>query len=283
MPISNAAAQSFEDDEENGVSMETFETILTEEKDDVLICRFNRPDRRNAVDDRMHKELVRLFTAIAARDDLHVVILTGEGVAFCAGGDIAHMDDTFEHHDEAHDGLFRDAANLFRAILSVRQPIIAAVNGDAIGLGASLAVLSDIVFMSRTARIGDPHIRAGLVPGDGGLIAWPLLMPLNQVKELLFTGRLLHAEEAQRLGLANRVVDPDSLEEEALEFARDLAKTPQHALRFTKRILNKLLEERATYALDLGLAFEAVTLGTADHKQAVASFVSKAKRVRDSD
>lgn len=259
--------------------MDTFENIITEESAGILVCRFNRPGRRNAVDDVMHKELVRLFTAIAGDDNIRVVILTGEGPAFCAGGDIAHMDEQFEQHEEAHPGLFRDAANLFRAILSIRQPVVAAVNGDAIGLGASLAVLSDIVFMSESARIGDPHVRAGLVPGDGGLIAWPFLMPLNMVKELLFTGRLLRAEDALRLGLVNRVTAPEDLENEVMDLARDLAKAPQHALQFTKRVLNKLLEDRATYALDLGLAFEAMTLGTADHKHAVEGFVAKAQRL----
>jgi enoyl-CoA hydratase len=258
--------------------MQTFTTILTEQSDGILFCRFNRPERRNAVDDVMHKELVGLFTMIAADEDVRAVVLTGEGVAFCAGGDIGHMDEQFEHHDEAHPGLFKDAANLFRAILSVRQPIVAAVNGDAIGLGASLALLSDIVYMSDVARIGDPHVRAGLVPGDGGLIAWPFLLPLNRVKELLFTGRLLKADEAVALGLVNRSVPADQLDVEVVKLARNLAAAPQHALRFTKRVLNKLLEERATYAVDLGLAFEAVTLGTADHQRAAQAFVAKASR-----
>ena len=256
--------------------MQSYETILTEEADGVLTCRFNRPDRRNAVDDTMHKELVRFFSAVASDDAIRVLIVTGEGAAFCAGGDLAHMDEVFEHHDEGHSGLFRDAANLFQAILSIRQPIISAINGDAIGLGASLAVMADISFMSTSARIGDPHVRAGLVPGDGGMIVWPLLMPLNMVKELMFTGRLLGAEEAKQLGLVNRAVSPEDLQGDVLALARDIATRPQHALQFTKRVLNKLVEERATYSLDLGLAFEAVTLGTADHKRAVEKFVTRA-------
>ena len=258
--------------------MYAFDTIVTEQTDGVLICRFNRPERRNAVDDHMHKELVQLFSAVAADDELRAVVLTGNGAAFCSGGDIVHMDEQVGVHDEAHPGLFRDAAGLCRSILSVRQPIVAAVNGDAIGLGASLAVLSDIVFMSSTARIGDPHVRAGLVPGDGGMIAWPLLVSLNIAKELLFTGRLLGAEEALRLGLVNHVVPPEELEAKVMELVAQLVSVPQHALRFTKRVLNKLLEERATYALDLGLAFEAVTLGTSDHKQAVARFAARASK-----
>jgi enoyl-CoA hydratase len=259
---------------------DTFTTLAVDEADGVLTCRFNRPERRNAVDDVMHKELVRFFRAVADDESLRVIVLTGNGRAFCAGGDVVHMDDVAGAHDEGHSGLFRDAADLFRAILSVRAPIIAAVNGDAIGLGASLAVLSDIVIMSETARIGDPHLRVGLVPGDGALIAWPMLLSLNVAKELLFTGRLLGADEAARLGLANRVVDADSLMDEAYTMATNIAQVPPHALRFTKRILNKVLEERATYALDLGLAFEAVTLGTTDHKNAVAAFAARSERLK---
>jgi enoyl-CoA hydratase len=260
--------------------MNEYRTILTKQRGSIVECRFNRPERRNAVDGFMHQELVALFRELGTDESTNVVILTGEGDAFCAGGDIEHMDDQFEKHEEAHPGLFRDAADLVNAILKVRQPIIAQVNGDAIGLGASLAVLSDIVMMSSTARIGDPHVRAGLVPGDGGLIAWPLLLPLNIAKELLFTGRLLSAAEAQALGLVNHVVLPENLESEVSKLAESLASTPQHALRFTKRILNKLLEDRATHALDLGLAFEAVTLGTSDHKNAVAKFVARAESGR---
>lgn len=258
--------------------MQSFDNISTRENDGVLVVTLDRPERRNAVDDHMHKELVQLYRAIADDDTVRCVVLTGRGAAFCAGGDLAHMDDMADiGHDEGHDGLFRDAAGLMRAILEVRQPVIAAVNGDAIGLGASLAVLSDIVLVADTARIGDAHVRAGLVPGDGGLVAWPMLLPLNIVKELLFTGRLLKAEEAVRIGLANRVVSPDKLEAEAMTVARDLAGLPQHALRFTKRVLNKQLEAQATAALDLGLALEAVTLNTQDHKDAAARFVARAK------
>lgn len=265
-----------------GAHVEQLTFILTDERGGILTCRLNRPERRNAVHDKMHKELVRLFQAIASDDHPRVIVLTGEGEAFCAGGDLRHMDDTAGHHDEGHAGLFREAADLVRAILAVRQPVVAAVNGDAVGLGASLAVLSDIVIMSETARIGDPHVRAGLVPGDGGMIAWPLLLPLNVAKELLFTGRLLSAGEAQRIGLVNRVVPAEQLASEAKALAADLAAIPHHALRFTKRVLNRVLEERALQSLDLGLAFEAVTLGTQDHKDAVARFARQATHPRQS-
>jgi len=257
--------------------MHEFKNLVVERDGAVLRCTFNRPDRRNAVDDVMHQELVAFFQALSLDEEVRVVVLTGAGAAFCAGGDIGHMDDQFEKHDEGHRGLFRDGANLVDAILRVRPPIIAQVNGDAIGLGASLAVLSDIIYMGASARLGDPHVKAGLVPGDGGLIAWPLLLPLNLAKELLFTGRLISAEEAGRLGVANRVVADDDLASEVEELANKLAALPQHALQFTKRVLNKILSERATYAIDLGLAFEAVTLGTEDHQAAVSAFVARSR------
>lgn len=255
-----------------------FQNLEMRRSGNVLTCVLNRPQRRNAVDDVMHQELVEMFQLIARDDEVNAVVLTGAGKAFCVGGDLAHMDDQFEKHAEDHPGLFGDAADLFHAIMRVRQPIIAAVNGDALGVGASLAVLSDIVLMSADARIGDTHVRAGLVPGDGGLVVWPLLLSLNVAKELLFTGRLLSATEAQQLGLVNRVVDLADLLDEATKLAQDLASVPQPALRFTKRVLNKLLMERANYGLDLGLALEAVTLGTSEHKAAVSAFVARSQQ-----
>jgi len=259
------------------VSEREFQHIELRRAGSVLTCVLNRPERRNAVNDVMHQELVAMFQLVSRDESVHAVVLTGAGKAFCVGGDLAHMDDQFSKHEESHPGLFTDAADLFQAIMRVRQPIIAAVNGDALGLGSSLAVLSDIVLMSADARIGDTHVRAGLVPGDGGLVVWPLLLPLNTVKELLFTGRLLSAAEAQQLGLVNRVIDPESLLDEATRLAEDLASVPQPALRFTKRVLNKLLMERANYGLDLGLALEAVTLGTTEHKEAVSAFVARSQ------
>ena len=139
-------------------------------------------------------------------------------------------------------------------------------------------MLSDIVVMSSDARIGDPHVRAGLVAAAASSPG-PFLLPLNVVKELLFTGRLLSAIEAQQLGLVNRVVDSADLND-GDNLAEDLASVPQPALRFTERVLNKILIDRATYTLDLGLALEAVTLGTTEHKDAVNAFITRSQRAQ---
>ena len=122
------------------MALPVFESIQMERSGNVLTCRLNRPDRRNAVNGAMHQELVEMFRAVGRDEEANVVVLTGAGKAFCVGGDLEHMDDQFAKHEESHPGLFRDAADLFDAIMRVRQPIVAAVNGDALGLGASLAV-----------------------------------------------------------------------------------------------------------------------------------------------
>jgi enoyl-CoA hydratase len=175
-------------------------------------------------------------------------------------------------YDDGFSSLFVDGIAIARNILSVRRPMIAAVNGDAIGLGASLALFCDIVFMADTARIGDPHVAAGLVAGDGGAILWPALVGINRAKEYLMTGDLLTAAEAERIGLVNHVVPGADLEEAAMAMARRLAKGAALAIRFNKALVNKELEERVNRIYEMAFAMEAITFRSADHLEAVAAF-----------
>jgi enoyl-CoA hydratase len=217
---------------------------------------------------------------IADDDDVDVVVLTGRGKAFCVGADFGTMDQNLEQgYPDGHPGLMGDSATMARNILAVRQPMIAAVNGDAIGLGATLALFCDITYMAEGARIGDPHVRAGIVAGDGGPVLWPLLIGVNRAKEYLMTGDLLSAAEADDLGLINHVVSADDLEETVMRMARKLAAGPQIAVRFNKRLVNKDLEERVSRLYDLSLALEAITFETKDHQEAVRSFLDKRKPV----
>src|SRR5690606_26059821 len=166
-----------------------------------------------------------------------------------------------------------------RNILAVRQPMIASINGDAIGLGATLALFCDITYMAAGARIGDPHVKAGIVAGDGGPVLWPMLVGANRAKEYLLTGDLLTAEEAERIGLVNHVVAKDELNDAVMKMAKRLAAGPQIAIRFNKRLVNKELEERVSRLYDLSLALEAITFETADHQEAVKAFLEKRKPV----
>jgi enoyl-CoA hydratase len=258
-----------------------FTTIATEVDGRILRVTLNRPERLNALNAVMHEELRALFGRIEADAGVDVVVLTGAGKAFCVGADFDQMEANFARggYPDGHPSLLGDAAAMARNILSVRQPMIAAVNGDAIGLGATLALFCDVTLMADTARIGDPHVKAGIVAGDGGPVLWPMLVGMNRAKEYLLTGDLLTATEADRIGLVNHVVARDALDEAAMNMARKLAAGPQIAIRFNKRLVNKELEEKVNKIYDLALALEAITFETADHHEAVRAFLEKRKPV----
>ncbi|MBL7500498.1 enoyl-CoA hydratase/isomerase family protein [Frankia sp. CNm7] len=250
-----------------------FTTIRTELDGGVLLVTLARPDRMNAINDVMHRELTALYARIAADSEVEVVVLTGEGRGFCAGGDFKQMAENNDAgYDDGFSQLFVDAVAMARNILAVRQPMIAAVNGDAIGLGATLALFCDIVYISATARIGDPHVQAGLVAADGGVVLWPMLIGANKAKEYLLTGDLLTGAEAERIGLVNHAVPAEEVLEQATATARRLAQGAALAIRFTKRLVNKDLEDRVDRIYEMALAMEAVTFRSADHLEAVKAF-----------
>src|SRR5207244_12224354 len=162
---------------------------------------------------------------------------------------------------------------IFADRLDSTQPMIAAVNGPATGLGATLALFSDVIFAADNARIGDPHVRIGVVAGDGGAVIWPWLVGAARAKEFLLTGDLLTAAEAERIGLINRVVPADQLMATAMTFAQRLATGPTQAIRGTKVSVNKILRETVNLVLDTSLALEKYCLSTADHKDALQAFL----------
>jgi enoyl-CoA hydratase len=173
------------------------------------------------------------------------------------------------------DALFVEARKIILDLLEVEQPIISAINGPATGLGATLALFSDVIFAAENARIGDPHVRVGVVAGDGGAIIWPWLVGAARAKEYLMTGDLLTAQEAERIGLINRVVPPDKLMSTAMEFATRLANGPTKAIRWTKVSVNKILRDTTNLVLDTCLALEKQCFYTEDHKEAISAFVEK--------
>lgn len=160
-------------------------------------------------------------------------------------------------------------------MINIEQPLIAAINGHAIGLGATLALYCDITIISETAKIGDPHVKVGLVAGDGGAVIWPLLCGLSRAKEYLMTGALITGTEAERIGLVNHSVPNDQVMPKALEMAHTLAGLPARAIRWTKLSCNKRLKEDVNLMLDVSLATETLTFLSADHKEATQAFVEK--------
>ncbi|HEY9417270.1 MAG TPA: enoyl-CoA hydratase/isomerase family protein [Pseudonocardia sp.] len=240
-----------------------FSTIEVEIDEHILTATMNRPDQLNAVNGALHEDLEHLFARVAEDDEVDVVILTGAGRAFCAGGDVKGMaDGSMIPAGGRHAPLTwftGGPQRLIRNMLSVPQPMIAAVNGHAVGLGATLALFCDVVLVADNAKIGDTHTKVGLVAGDGGAVIWPLLVGVNRAKELLMTSELLSAAEAERLGLVNHVYPAAEVMPEAKALAERLAGMPLAAVRYTKQAVNKLLWERMVSTLDTSLAFEAIS------------------------
>jgi enoyl-CoA hydratase len=251
-----------------------YQTIEAKRDGRVLVLTLNRPEKLNAVDGRLHAELARIFADVARDDEARSVVLTGAGRAFSAGGDVEWFGRLADDPREFHH-VQREARKIIQDLLDLEQPLIAAVNGAAAGLGATVALFCDTIFMADSAKIGDPHVKMGIVAGDGGAVIWPWLLGPARAKEYLMTGDLLTAGEAERIGLVNHVVPAAECVARALAFAHRLADGPILAVKWTKVSVNKLLKAAANLVLDTSLALEGQTFQTLDHREAVRAFVEK--------
>jgi enoyl-CoA hydratase/carnithine racemase len=219
----------------------------------------------NAFDSTLHDEFPRLLAHIDDDDEVHVVVLTGAGKAFSAGGDTANFV-RFVHDFPARRRAMRDARRLVDAMMNTQVPVIAAVNGPAVGLGCTLATLCDMVFISERAFLADPHVSVGLVAGDGGAVTWPSLTSLLRAKEYLLSGDRIPAATAVEMGLANYVVPPDDLMPRAMAYAQKLAALPPQAVQDTKALLNQVLRNAAVAALGMGIAAESQSHDTIEYR-----------------
>jgi enoyl-CoA hydratase/carnithine racemase len=221
----------------------------------VRVVRLNRPDHLNSVNHELHKGLARVFPQIDADDEARAVVLTGNGRAFSAGGDFTYLDELARDAGRRKESL-ADGRQIVTAMVACRVPIVAAVNGPAVGLGCSLVALSDIVFMAESAHLADPHVAVGLVAADGGPVSWPLMVSLQLAKEYALTGDRIPARRAAEIGLANHVCPDDEVMDHALACAHRIARLPRRAVEDTKRILNLHLERAVLATLDFALSAE---------------------------
>jgi len=224
--------------------------VRVEIEDQIARVTMDRPDRKNAINSAMHRGLEIAFHELSYHPDVAVVVLTGAGDAFCAGGDTKDYGAAATSLENLRN---RD---LNWSIVRCEAPIIAAINGPARGLGASIGLLCDVVYMADTASIGDVHTQWGLPAGDGGQVIWPLLVGPNIAKEHLMRGSAIDAAEAERIGLVNRVFPKASLMDETMACARDIAARPKTGVRWTKLAVNKLLVNALNLNLEFGLATE---------------------------
>lgn len=254
--------------------------ILFEQRGAVALLTLNRPATRNALDgEAMYAAFEQLVERLNADLGLRAAVLTGAGSAFCSGGDVAKMRDRegmFAGSPQQIAENYRNGIQRIpRAFQKLQLPIIAAVNGPAIGAGNDLACMCDIRVASTTARFAESFVKVGIVPGDGGCWLLPRVVGASKAAELALTGEAIDAQEALRIGLVSKVVAPEQLLDEALALAQRIAANAPQALRWTKQLLLQARTGTLDEALDAAGRFQGLAHHTADHAEAVAAFFEK--------
>lgn len=253
-----------------------YERFTFERNDRVLTAAITSDHPVNGVDAVMHEELGRVFTDLQRDRESDIIILTGKGRAFCAGGDFDWFDEQISDPAKFRD-IAWEAKRIVTSILDMEKPMLCRLNGAAAGLGATIALLCDMIVSDETALIGDPHVKVGLVAGDGGAVIWPQLVGFAKAKELLMTGDLLTAPEAQQLGLINYAVPKDQLDTKISELVAKLQGNPKWAVRWTKSVANIPLRALAAQLMDASVGWESVSNYLDDRKEAVEAFREKRK------
>lgn len=234
----------------------------------VRIVTLNRPGQLNSINPALHYALAQVWRQLAADREARAVVITGAGKAFSAGGDLDWIG-SFPADPVARDESLREGAEIVEEMLRFPLPVVAAINGPAVGLGCSISILSDVSLIAETAYLCDPHVAVGLVAGDGGAAFWPLMTAILRSREYLFTGDRIPARTAVELGLATRAVAPDDLLPEAVRLAHRLAGQSPVAIRATKRIVNMHLSRALAGPLQAGFAAEQVSMQTPEHIAAI--------------
>ena len=250
----------------------TYENLLLKREGNIGILSINRPDELNALNSKVLEELDRAIDNISMDEEIYVLIITGEGRAFVAGADISEMKDknSMEARDFAEMGL-----SVFRKIELMEKPVIAAVNGFALGGGCELAMCCDIRVSSDKAKFGQPEVGLGITPGFGGTQRLSRLVGIGIAKELIFTAKIIRSDEALKIGLVNEVVPASELMEVALKLANDIASKGQLAIRYAKSAINRGIETDIETAMEIEKNLFALCFATEDQKEAMAAFLEK--------
>ncbi len=250
-----------------------YHTILVEKSQGIVTVTLNRPEARNALDLTMREELATALRDLRGDATVRVVILTGAGGHFCAGGDVKAM----RQRVTAEEGRARmqKMNEMVIEIATFEHPVIAMVDGFAVGAGCNLALACDLIIASDRARFGEVFARVGLIPDAGGTYFLPRRVGLAKAKELVFTAEVIDAAEAERIGLVNRVVPAAELRAMTHELAQKIADGPPRVLGMGKALLNRSLENDLSRALELEAFGQASALESEEHREGVAAFFEK--------
>lgn len=248
---------------------------ITRNTDGVAEIVFCRPDLLNRFDRELHHDLTSTLRMLRADRDVRAIVLGSTGKAFSAGGDFALMRAANEDQ-RLRRAIVDDARELLDAFFNLPQPVVAAMQGAAIGLGATVVLACDAVVAARSAVLADTHVNIGLVAGDGGCVVWPASAGMMRARRHLLTGDPLDAEAAYQLGMVTDLVDhPEEALPAARELAGRIAALAPLAVQGTKRALNRLAQQRAGEVLDLALSYEEATLATADLREGIDAFAAR--------
>jgi 2-(1,2-epoxy-1,2-dihydrophenyl)acetyl-CoA isomerase len=251
-------------------------SLLYEVENRIATITMNEPKKLNALDARLASEITAALGEAKDDESVKVVVLTGAGKAFCAGGDIS----VFTKLDlEGSIKFVKDAHSLVGAFTKMPKPVIAAVNGFAVGAGLSLTLLSDIVISSDKAMYGAAFVNVGLVPDIGSLYFLPRLVGLQKAKELAFTGKNIDANEAYRLGIVNTVVGHETFGQAVQDFSKLLAGQSGSAMGYAKQLLNSSFDLGIDELLEIEAITQGVCMQSADSKEGVDAFINKRKAV----
>ncbi|MCP5395189.1 MAG: crotonase/enoyl-CoA hydratase family protein [Sphingomonadaceae bacterium] len=258
--------------------MEPF--LKVERHGPVVVAKLNRPEQRNAISETAHSEEIRDFCGELTRDtSVRALVLTGEGKAFCAGGNVKDMGNKagmFAGAPYALRNAYRTGIQLIpTALYDLEVPVIAAVNGPAIGAGLDLACMSDIRIASDKALFAESFVKLGIVPGDGGAWLLPRVVGMARASQMTLTGEMIDAAKALEFGLVSEVTTSEALMDRAMELAGSIAANPGHATRMAKRLLREGQDMKLAPLLELSAAYQALAHHTEDHHEAVQAFLDK--------
>lgn len=255
-----------------------YQYIIVKKEKNIATITMNRPEKLNALNQEMQEEIKEALDTLNMDDEVKVIILTGAGRAFSAGGDIGGM----KENQQVDPLLLRKALHYYTSevtnrIWNIEKPIIAAVNGAAAGAACNWALACDFVIASENARFGEVFINIGLVPDGGGSWLLPRLVGLQRAKEIILMGKMVSAKEAEQIGMVNKVVPEEKLMPTVKEYAEKLADLPSRALGAAKKTINRAMMTSLREAMDYEMTLQALCMQTEAHRERIKAFLEKKK------